>query len=550
MQKNCTQCSAEFDITQNDLAYYEKVSPVFQGKKELVPPPTKCPECREQQRMCFRNEWSFYHRACDLTGKKMLSIYSADKPYTVYEQSVWWSDQYDPLAYGRDFDFSRPFFDQWQDLSLVVPRASIHNAKSENSEYTNYSSENKNCYLAIGSSFNEDTLYSYRASHCKNICDCYDPYECELCHEVSFSKKLYNCRECMQCHGSSGLTLCSFCTGCTDCFGCTNLRNKKYHIFNEPYDKETYERKRHELLSAMPDAVEQAKAFRLTQPHRAVDHVACEHCSGDHLINCKNCHDVYILKDSEDCRYCSFCEANTSCMDANFSNIGELQFHSTNLVKNYHVMYANLSWYNNECIYITSCFNSSHLFGCIGMKKNEYCILNKQYTKEEYDVLVPRIIEHMRKTPLRLPDGSFAGQEWGEYYPAHYSPFCFNESTASIEHPLDKISALARGWKWYEEEELKDRYLGPAYSIPPRIADVPDDITKKILICSATGRPYKIIPQELALYRRMDIPIPTQCPDQRHRNRIALGNAKKLYFRQCAKCQKDIQTTYLSLIHI
>jgi len=28
----------------------------------------------------------------------------------------------------------------------------------------------------------------------------------------------------------------------------------------------------------------------------------------------------------------------------------------------------------------------------------KYCILNKQYSKEEYEELVPKIIEHMQKT--------------------------------------------------------------------------------------------------------------------------------------------------------
>jgi hypothetical protein len=146
MNKTCAHswCGKSFEITPFDLEYYEKVAPKFQGMEMQIPLPETCPSCRQQQRMSFRNEWNFYHRPCDLTGQKMLSIYSPDKPYKVYEQSVWWSDQFDPLAYGRDFNFSRPFFEQWQELSLAVPRASIHNAKCENSEYTNYSSENKN----------------------------------------------------------------------------------------------------------------------------------------------------------------------------------------------------------------------------------------------------------------------------------------------------------------------------------------------------------------------------------------------------------------------
>ena len=515
MQKTCSNgwCKASFEVTPFDLEYYEKVAPVFQGKKASLPLPEACPSCREQQRMSFRNEWNFYHRPCDLTGQNMLSIYSPDKPYTVYEQSVWWSDRFDPLAYGRDFDFSRPFFEQWQELSLAVPRASIHNAKSENSEYTNYSSENKNCYIAIGSSFNEDTLYSYRASHCKSICDCYDPYECELCYEVSFSKQLYNCHYCMQCHNSSGLTHCSYCIGCQDCFGCVNLRNKKYHIFNEAYDQETYTTKMIELLTDMPGAVAQYEAFRMSQPHRAVDSINCEACSGDHLINCKNCRDVFVLKDSEECRYCAFCEGNRFCMDANFSNVGELQFNSTNLVKNYHVLFANLAWYNNTCTYITSCFNSENLFGCIGMKKHAYCIFNKQFTKEEYEDLVPRIIAHMQKTG-----------EWAQYYPPKYSPFGFNETAANVEHPLDRAAVLERGWKWHEEKELPPQKVGTHHRILQSIANVADDITNLILQCSVTGKPFKIIPQELKFYRDVGVPIPNKCPDQRHKERMELRN--------------------------
>jgi hypothetical protein len=32
------------------------------------------------------------------------------------------------------------------------------------------------------------------------------------------------------------------CIGCSHCFGCVNLRNQKYHIFNEKYTKGEYEK--------------------------------------------------------------------------------------------------------------------------------------------------------------------------------------------------------------------------------------------------------------------------------------------------------------------
>ena len=76
------------------------------------------------------------------------------------------------------------------------------------------------------------------------------------------------------------------------------------------------------------------------------------------------------------------------------------------------------------------------------------------------------------------------------------------------------------------------------------IADVSDDIVKHILTCEITGKPYKIIPQELKFYREMNLPIPRKCPDQRHKERMALRNPRKLWSRKCKKCGKEMQTTY------
>ena len=68
----------------------------------------------------------------------------------VYSQEIWWSDKWDGRDYGRDFDFSRPFFDQFQELRLSTPRMSLLNSNGENSEYCNLTTDNKNCYLVFG----------------------------------------------------------------------------------------------------------------------------------------------------------------------------------------------------------------------------------------------------------------------------------------------------------------------------------------------------------------------------------------------------------------
>ena len=533
MQKTCRQCSAEFDIRPSDLDFYRRISPVFAGRTYDIPPPRLCPECREQHRFAFRNEWSLYRRPCDLSGRPIVAIYSPEKPYKVYEQSRWWSDEYDPLAYGRDFDFRRPFFEQWNDLSLAVPRLSIHNAKSENCEYTNYSSENKDCYMAMGCVGNEGILYGYRAAFSKDLVDCYDPFKCELCYEVTQSKELHSCRNCTQCQNSSNLILCASCSGCRDCFGCVNLRQKRFHIFNEEYSEQDYRRCVEDLLKNFDKAKEQFETLRLRSPSRAADVINCEGSSGDRLLDCKNCHDVYVFKTSEDCSYGSFCHNMKSSLDANFGSDSELLYLVSNQIKDYNVIVGNLVWYTSNSFYVTSCFNSSDLFGCIGMKKHQYCILNKQYSREDYLALVPRIIEHMQST-----------SEWGEYFPPKYSPFAYNETAAQDYYPESEDVIRQLGWQWHPETLPADeRPRTPAR--PPRsIAEAGDEVTKQLFSCSVTGKPYRIVPQELSFYRKMNIAPPDKCPEQRRKERLASQNPHRIWNRPCAKCRENTLTSY------
>jgi hypothetical protein len=58
------------------LEFYDKISPIFGGKKYSIPSPTLCPEEREKRRLMFRNERKLYKRKCDLSGKEIISVYN------------------------------------------------------------------------------------------------------------------------------------------------------------------------------------------------------------------------------------------------------------------------------------------------------------------------------------------------------------------------------------------------------------------------------------------------------------------------------------------
>ena len=103
-----------------------------------------------QRRLAFYNRRRLYRRTCDLSGKSIVSMFPPDSEFTVYDKDLWYSDAWDPLSYGRDFDFSRPFFEQFHDLMKATPYLSVAVVgQNENSEFTNDNQRLKNCYLVF-----------------------------------------------------------------------------------------------------------------------------------------------------------------------------------------------------------------------------------------------------------------------------------------------------------------------------------------------------------------------------------------------------------------
>ncbi|MBU0626703.1 hypothetical protein KKG31_00385 [Patescibacteria group bacterium] len=83
---------------------------------------------------------------------------------------------------------------------------------------------------------------------------------------------------------------------------------------------------------------------------------------------------------------------------------------------------------SHSLILCQECYdNCNNLFGCVGLKKKQYCIFNKQYTQEEYEKLVPQLIQKMKtEKERRFFDPAFAA------YP-------YNDSLAIEYFPIEKV---------------------------------------------------------------------------------------------------------------
>ncbi len=551
MQKSCKQCSATFEVTDDDLVFYAKVSPIFHGKKELIPPPTLCPECRSRRRMIWRNERCLYTRPCGLCKKNKVSMFKTETDIHAYCHDCFYGDGWDALTYGRDYDFTQSFFVNMEHLLHDVPLMMLYQSGlNENCEFTNYfGPDSRNCYLIYNSGRDEDCSYSrglIESKFCLDMligngnqfcCECVNASDC---YSVFFSQNVAQCKES---------AILFNCRRCTHCFGCTNLVQKEYHLFNEPCTPEEFSAHMSQLQSASFVAEMRKKLAVLERNciHRENNNINAENCTGDYLTSSKKCEDCYESKGSEDCKrlLCSkLCKDSQDLFGFGYDS--QLLYESVGSGLSTQVVFSWICETSNDSYYCMQCASLDHCFGCVSLRHKKYCIFNKQYTKEEYEELVPKIIEKMRATPLRSSDGSSAGQEWGEFLPWSMSPFAYNETVAQEFLPLTKKEALGYGFHWNDAPPPVPAATKtiPASSLPDSLTDVPDDILNWAITCEKTEKPFKLTKQELDFYRTHHLPVPHFHPDERHRLRMALRNPCKLWSRTCAKCQKKIQTTY------
>lgn len=514
----CRQCQQDFEIRNWDKEFYEKIN---------VPTPKNCPNCRLVRRLMERNPKTLYYRKCDLTGKQTLSQYHENQPFPVYSPKAWWGDNWDALDYGQDFDFNRPFFEQYLELKNKTPHFALFNTDGtiQNSDYNNCTAYIKNCYLIAESDYCEECYYSNLLKKCNFVVDCSVCYEDELCYECVDCTKCYNLQYSQDCQNCRDSYFLKNCISCSNCIGCINQRQKQHMIFNKQYSKEEYDKLKAQFQLNTTTGVEKLKAecskFFQTQPHKHIVAEQNENSSGDHLFNSKNAYHCFDSVDLEDCAYCAKLSLGVkTSMDYNsWGNKAELIYQSSSCGDNcYNLKFCtNCQTNMTNCEYCAECFSSQDCFGCVSLKKQKFCILNKKYPEIEYHELRKKIIDHMKQT-----------EEYGEFFPFAACPFGYNETMAMDTFPMTKEIALSKGLKWHEEETK------------PKTTDF---LPSALMTCEC-GKNFKIISQELAFYKKLQIPNPSQCPSCRHKARMAKRNPLKLWQRKCTKCNAQIQSNY------
>lgn len=489
-----------------------------------------------QHLMSFRNEWVLHRRKCDFTGEPIISAYPDKTIFPVYKNEIWWGDKWQPQDYGRDIDFSKPFFPQIFDLQCVVPREGTSIFNSENCDYNSHARESRNCYLNSLTYRTEDTYYSYWAVNDKNVVDCFITNNSTLAYDCIDCDNLYECVHLQDCISCSNTYFSYQLRGCEQCIGCYNLVNKRLYAFNKPVTETEFKRIKSELLNGSREGyLKGEKIFEdiiSKAPHRALQNINIDNSFGDHLRNCKNCNYAFDGVEGEDVNHTLNFESSKNilaCLSAGWPSCEDVYFSAVTRGSQ-NIAFCYYTFYSSGLRYCDSSMSCHDCFGCIGLRHAKNCILNKAYTAHEYETLVRKLTGHMRTTG-----------EWSKFFPKDLSTFPYNQSAAQQHFPLTPNTATKNGWIW---RDVENQFPNSNLKSPNSLSQISKSDLNAVYACVETNLPFKLIKPEYEFYLKMSLPPPERAPQARHLIRLNKRNKFHLYNCTCAGSGAEICTTF------
>lgn len=440
------------------------------------------------------------------TELRPISLVSV-KEYT--KDYPWW------IEYNKEVS-SEPFFHQLKAFFQNTPHATLqtHGWWIENSDWSDAIYDwAKNVYLSVSTWDDaENVLYSFKIeSWVRNIISSINVTR--NCESIFDSKTVRNSQfifYSQYIYDSSQIRFSSNLIGCSYCFGCNNLQNQSYCINNIQLSKEEYSIHSKKLLSRK-ELYEEYKD-RFLEPWGKKLSVES---TWDGLYHCSNVHQWFEVSHMKDCTKLLYTDgwSNSSechsCLDVAVDNshnlygvcsnaFGEHIYHSIYLTNCQSIYY---SYFMQQC---------SYCLWCIGLKNKQFCIFNKQYTKEERHQKVNDIFTKMKMS-----------WELWKTLPWSINPFYFNDTAAYlIDDSFTKEEVEAAGYlrrdeeikvdipEWMDVVEVKDLWEYEWFDSEWNWI-IDSSILKKV-ICDEDWNSYRVIKMEYDFLVKHGLPLPRQ----------------------------------------
>jgi len=439
----------------------------------------------------------------------LISRYpSTSRTWEVIHSDIFEKDISDgPIVIGADH---WSFMNDLQLLFRTNPLPNLHQSiGADNSDYTDWAWNVKNCYLSFIISMSENVLYSFSTkthitnvissvavrSNCNNI---FDSFYVTNSSNVFFSRSIHN---------SYNTWFCENMTWCQNCILCHDLENISYCIRNKQYSVEDYNKLSQEIVLNK----EKFKNYK-SDLHGSLANVKSEWSIGNWLFSTNKLTNGLICASIESGNnvFMTWWES----LKTNYFDVfcwGRWDYcygtlHAANFVDH---IYCSALIYNSSSIFYSYYLdNCSFCLWCVWLKNKSYCILNKQYTKEERYAKVDEIFTQMERK----------WQLW-EFFPATMNPFYFNDTAAYLIDPSFTKEEVTKLWYLRRDEPIKVDI--PEWAITVQSSELDqfesldeqwnwrlDETVCKRVILDENGDAYRIIPMELEFLQKHGLPLP------------------------------------------
>ncbi|MFH1315150.1 MAG: hypothetical protein ABIH67_02015 [Candidatus Uhrbacteria bacterium] len=528
----CSMTNEKWQMTDTDIDMYRQFN---------VPPFTVAPEQYHKMAWMMHTGWSWWWNKDANTGKPVLTAIHPHTQYKVVADETWYNSDYSELGIGVKPEQS--FFDQLYELSKVVPMSATKNVEKPVNSIARISFGDEDSYFVEGTT----SKRSYYCSDGFNYEDCAEvtwSNNVTRSYDVLHSEKITNCimvRESRRCLD------CDFvfdCRDCEFCFMSANQRHKKYLWRNQQLTQEEWERRRDEIDLGHFDQYDQLRQefYQLVSSEAVWPENFNEHSTnstGEYVQNCTNVERGWYCDGAQNSRWIAWGNMGTE-NSAMGIDVGSNQgYGNIAAIKSSGCRFCNFANYCQNCEYCTECHNCDNCFGCIGLRHKKFHILNKEYSEDEYWLLVDKIKCQM----LRL-------DEYGKPFESRFMLTCWQHCSGHVFSETSEEELQRLGVELYDPAsdgaygDWSDKTMYNVEDIPIRIDDVSDDIVGKAFLDSDINRPYAILKPELEFYRKMRLPVRREHWVKRIEDQWKEMNMMKLDEQECQQCSKTIKVAW------
>jgi len=504
-----------------------------------VPPSRVSKKMRMWQLSCFFVVYQWWWNKHFDTGEPILTSAHPASGIRVLPDKEWFERDFSEK--GREIDLTRPFFDQFRALQLEVPINATRNGVPPENSITLFSLGDQNSYF-VAASKSKNSLYLNDCDGAENCMLGLDGIHVSESYFFAHSARLHHCLFALQSFDCVNSLFLFDCRNCEYCFGATNKRNRKYIWWNEQLSKEEWERrmvqidlgsylKFSQIYNQFIEFIHKQAIWPENFTERTTD------STGEYLFNSSSSVHTSYGRFSHHNYYCyGVWQAKDNAFSCAVP--GERNYLSGPVSQGSNCKFSPVLVRCDECEYCFNCYDCTHCFGCVGLHRKQFCLLNKQYTEDEYWKKIDEL------KCVMLDRG-----EYGQALPGEFSFSYFPEGG-----PVMYLGAELSDWQTigmqqfsidadgaFGEMRLEGKEITPLEDIPDHINEVDVEIwSKKIFIDSQIKRPFTYLKPEIEFCKKYRLPLSRKHFTRQMKELFFLMNTGLFVDTVCTVCKKQI----------